>query len=477
MQALMLAAGMGRRLGKYTEECTKCMIRVGGRTLLERVVEALQLAGIQKFVVVVGWEHEQLIQYIRENITGMEFDFVYNYDYAETNNIYSLYLAREKLTQDDTILLESDLVFDCNLIQRMVSSPEENMVAVAKYEHWMDGTVTILSPDGIVQEFIEKKDFQYQSVENYYKTVNIYKFSKEFSQRQYIPFLEAYISAYGKNQYYELVLKALAHLSHANLKAFTVDDLPWYEIDDAQDLDIANTMFAEENECLARYECHYGGYWRFPRIVDFCYLVNPYFPPRKMLDQMKYFYEPLLTQYPSGMSIQKLIAGKMFKVDEDYLLVGNGAAELINVLGRVLQGKLAISIPAFNEYVRCFDKCEILKLSAIDDDFALSKNRLIEAVGRSDIVAIVNPDNPSGSFLELPHKRIYATLSFVYQNQAIELQGNVLLYFYPFANDNFEGNRVFVVKQLVSLYGVQIDTLSPRVYCSVHKRLKNSVEK
>ena len=75
MQALMLAAGMGRRLGKYTEECTKCMIRVGERTLLERAVEALQLAGIQKLVMVVGWEHEKLIEYIHKNMDL--FDFFY----------------------------------------------------------------------------------------------------------------------------------------------------------------------------------------------------------------------------------------------------------------------------------------------------------------------------------------------------------------------------------------------------------------
>lgn len=284
MQALMLAAGMGRRLGKYTEECTKCMIRVGERTLLERAVEALQLAGIQKLVMVVGWEHEKLIEYIHKNISGMEFEFVYNYDYATTNNIYSLYLAREQLMREDTLLLESDLVFDKQLLRKMAQSPEDNLVAVAKYEHWMDGTVAIISHDRIIQEFIEKKDFRFQNVNDYYKTVNIYKFSAEFSRRQYIPFLEAYITAYGKNQYYESVLKAIAHLSHAQLKAFVLDGVPWYEIDDAQDLDIADTIFAEEKDKLLRYERHFGGYWRFPELLDFCYLVNPYFPPQKMLD-------------------------------------------------------------------------------------------------------------------------------------------------------------------------------------------------
>lgn len=402
MQALMLAAGMGRRLGKYTEACTKCMIEIGGRTLLARAVESLQAAGIKKFIMVVGWEADKLVDYIQSTFTDMEFEFIYNYDYATTNNIYSLYMAREQLAQDDTLLLESDLVYETGLLRSMVECADENLVAVAKYEQWMDGTVVTLTEDGNVREFIAKKEFLYQDVEDYYKTVNIYKFSKEFSEKQYIPFLSAYITAYGKNQYYETVLKAIAHLSNAQLKAFVLEDIPWYEVDDAQDLDIANTLFAAKEDKLLAYELHFGGYWRFPGIRDFCYLVNPYFPPKRMLDQMKYFYDPLLTQYPSGMSVQKLIAGKMFQVDEDHLLVGNGAAELINVLGRALKGKLAISVPAFNEYIRCFQECELLPIPAIEFGFRLDKEQILKAAEQADILAIVNPDNPSGSFLTYP---------------------------------------------------------------------------
>lgn len=399
MQALMLAAGMGRRLGKYTEAMTKCMVSVGGRTLLERTVEALKEAGIHKFVMVVGWECDKLVDYIQNNISDMEFRFIYNYDYATTNNIYSLYMAREQLAADDTILLESDLVYDKRLLKDMVECPDANLVAVAKYEHWMDGTVTTIDERGNIQEFIEKKNFTFRDVSNYYKTVNIYKFSREFSQRQYIPFLEAYIKAYGKNQYYELVLKALAHLANAQLKAHILRDVNWYEIDDAQDLDIANTIFAAEEEKLLAYERHFGGYWRFPGLKDFCYLVNPYFPTKTMLEQMKFFYEPLLTQYPSGMSIQKLITGKIFSLEEDYLLVGNGAAELINVLGKTLSGKMAISVPAFNEYIRCFRGCEIVPLAGIESDFQANEQLLCDMARQTNILAIVNPDNPSGSFL------------------------------------------------------------------------------
>lgn len=113
---------------------------------------------------------------------------------------------------------------------------------------------------------------------------------------------------------------------------------------------------------------------------------------------MKYFYEPLLTQYPSGMKVQKLVASKLFGVDDDYLLVGNGAAELIHGLGQILRGKLAISMPSFNEYVRCFKNCEIIKIPALKKDFCLDLDYFIQATQGADIVVIINPDNPSGNF-------------------------------------------------------------------------------
>ena len=400
MQALMLAAGMGRRLGKYTEAQTKCMIEVGGRTLLDRAAESLKLAGVNRLIMVVGWEGDKLVQYARENLCDLELEFVYNYDYECTNNIYSLYMARDWLAQDDTLLLESDLIFAPDLLEKVVLCPNKNVAVVAKYQQWMDGTVVTLGKNGDIQEFIEKKDFLYRDVERYYKTTNIYKFSKEFSTNQYLPFLQAYITAYGKNQYYETVLKAISHLAKAQLKAFILEEsIPWYEIDDAQDLDIANTLFAKESDRLAAYEQHYGGYWRFPAIKDFCYLVNPYFPPQKMLDQMKYFFDPLLMQYPSGMNVQRLIAGKMYQIEEDYLLIGNGAAELIETLGRVIHKKTALSIPAFHEYIRCFRNCELVFLYTEEDSFQLKKERLLQAIDQAETLVLINPDNPSGSFL------------------------------------------------------------------------------
>ena len=460
MQALMLAAGMGKRLGAYTNNQTKCMVKVGGKTLLEHAADALREAGIRKFVIVVGYEGEKLMEFAREKLSDMELEFVVNKDYGTTNNIYSLYMAREQLMADDTIMLESDLIYEPRLIKEMVECDAPNVVAVAKYEHWMDGTVTLVGEDGTIQEFIEKKNFRYDSVSQYYKTVNVYKFSREFSAEQYVPFLTAYIQAYGKNQYYEMVLKALAHLHFAGLKAFEMGDIKWYEIDDVQDLDIANTMFATDEDRLRAYECHFGGYWRFGGLKDFCYLVNPYFPPQKMVDQMTYFYKTLLTQYPSGMYVQKLLAGKMYGVKEDYLLVGNGAAELINTLGRTMSGKTALSIPAFNEYVRCFPDCEIFPISGAKSDFRFDMAELRKAAAEMDNLVIINPDNPSGAFLTeeemmelceicLDHNTTLVVdesfVDFAERKQRYTLLKNEILEAYP---------NLMVVKSISKSYGV-----------------------
>lgn len=399
MQAMILAAGMGRRMGKYTESCTKCMVSVADKTLLERVVDALLEAKITKLVMVVGYEADRLKKFVEECHFPIEVEYVENTVYAETNNIYSLFLAKDYLMRDDTILLESDLIFDSCIIKEIVESPEKNLVVAAKYEQWMDGTVVLLDNQEHILDFVDKKQFRYEDIQYYYKTVNIYKFSKEFSEKQYVPFLEAYLKAYGTNQYYEQVLKILSHISGSQLKAYILDDENWYEIDDAQDLDIANTIFAND-DILKKYEFHFGGYWRFPKVKDYCYLVNPYYPPQKMIDQMKSFFTELLTQYPSGMDIQKLNAGSMFDVDEEYLLVGNGAAELIEVLGRkILSGRMSVGIPTFNEYIRCFENCEMHLMDNSKNGYQYNVQQILSEIENTDNLLIINPDNPSGSFI------------------------------------------------------------------------------
>lgn len=401
MQALILAAGMGKRLKKYTKKNTKCMVEVNEKKLIDRTIENLLAINIKKIIMVTGYEGENLRRYLEENYKNRNINFLFieNKKYKETNNIYSLYLAKDELEKDDTILLESDIIFEQKVLEKLLINKNENIALVAKYEQWMDGTVVTIDDEDNINEFFDKQEFNYNNANKYYKTVNIYKLSKQFSREYYNHFLEAYIKAFDKNDYYESVLKVVNRFKDSTLKALDISGCKWYEIDDQQDLDIASVIFAEEKDIVRQYEKRYGGYWRFNPIIDFCYLVNPYFPDKKYIDKIKYSLTDLLVSYPSGLSIQNKLAANIFNVDEENIIVGNGAAELINNLRYVIKGKLGVFIPTFNEYVRCFPNCEIIKINTKETDYKVTKELIYKNIDNLDSIAIINPDNPSGNFI------------------------------------------------------------------------------
>ena len=319
--------------------------------------------------------------------------------YNKTNNIYSLYLAKEYFVEDDTLLIESDLIFDDALFHKIVDNSYPNLALVAKYETWMDGTMVRLDEDDNIVNFVPKKAFNYNDIAYYYKTVNIYKFDKKFIASNYIPFLEAYITALGNNEYYEQVLRVITLLDKCDLKALPLQGEKWYEIDDVQDLDIAETLFAEEG--LSLYQKRYGGYWRFPTLLDFCYLVNPYFPPQRMVEEMKSNFATLLTEYPSGMSVNNLLISKYFNLNRDYVCVGNGAAELIKVLMEFLEGNLGVIYPTFEEYPNRYPNQHIISYVPDNTAFSYSVSDLQNYFSDKSLSALllINPDNPSGNFI------------------------------------------------------------------------------
>ena len=407
MQAIILAAGMGKRLRSYTKDATKCMVKVNGKTLIEYMIEALVSNNIERLVVVVGYKGQLLKDFIAskfntENLHGMRIEYIENPVYDTTNNIYSLYLAGSEMAKADTLLLESDLIFKPEILTRLLSSPDENLAVVSPFESWMDGTCTLLDGNNCITGILDKVHFNWSDTERYYKTVNIYKFSKEFSQQYYLPFLDAYQKAFGKNEYYEQVLKVISFLSSSTLKGLVVSGDDWYEIDDPADLAIAEDRFKTGSEKLHSLQKRYGGYWRFPQLKDFCYLVNPYFPPEKLINEMTASFGTLLTQYPSGAAQQSLLASKIFNVLPEHIAVGNGAAELIASLAKFLEGTVAIPFPTFNEYPERFASARMIPVPTDMQTFSYSVDDIIDTVKkeRAKAAVLINPDNPTGNFLE-----------------------------------------------------------------------------
>lgn len=407
MQAIILAAGLGRRLGDLTRNNTKCMIEVNGVKLIDRMLDQLSRLSLNRVVIVVGYQAQNLIDHINSHYSGeLEIAYVTNPIYDKTNNIYSLALAKEQLQQDDTLLLESDLIVDESLFQMVLSNPYPNLALVAKYETWMDGTMVRIDNDGNILNFVPKKAFRYEDVPYYYKTVNIYKFSRQFSQEQYVPFLEAYSRVMGNNEYYEQVLRILTLLDRTGMKALPIGSQKWYEIDDIQDRDIAETIFSDDDTKLAKYQKRFGGYWRFPHLLDFCYLVNPYFPTMRMKNEMRANFDTLLTEYPSGMGVNSLLAGKYFGIKQEYICVGNGAAELIKcVMERHTMGRVGVTSPTFEEYPNRLHPDQIVRFVPQNADFSYTAEDLKSFFCDKGIstLLLVNPDNPSGNYIKKAH--------------------------------------------------------------------------
>lgn len=402
MQAIILAAGMGKRLGELTKNNTKCMVEVNGVRLIDRTLNQLSRLELTRLVIVVGYEGQKLIDYIGDRYSDrLKIEYVENPVYDKTNNIYSLALAKEHLQEEDTILIESDLIFDDNMFSLIIDNPYPNLALVAKYETWMDGTMVRISEDNDILNFVPKAAFRYEDVDKYYKTVNIYKFSKEFSRTKYVPFLTAYTTAVGNNEYYENVLSIITFLNKKELKALPIGNEKWYEIDDKQDLDIAEALFADEKDILRKYYGRFGGYWRFPKMLDFCYLVNPYFRSSKIIDEMQANFRTLIAEYPSGMKVNTLLASKCWGVKEDYIVPGNGAAELIKALMELLPGTLGITRPTFEEYPNRREEDTLVTFVPANDEFRYSSQDLIDyfSVNRADNILLINPDNPSGNFI------------------------------------------------------------------------------
>lgn len=460
MQAVILAAGMGKRLKELTKDQTKCMVEVNGIKLIERMLRILEKKCFSRIIIVIGYCGEALRQFVDKLEIHTPVFYVENEVYSRTNNIYSLFLARHFLLEDDTLLLESDLIFEESAVDLLMDDPRKTLALVDTFESWMDGTCFVLDQEDRITDFISGKLLQFSNKNQYYKTVNIYKFSKEFSAGFYVPFLQAYSSVMGNNEYYESVLKIILAVDKNVIRAKRLEGQLWYEIDDAQDLDIAETLFIEDGyEKYKRLTSRYGGYWRFPHLKDFCYLVNPYFPTAHMVEELKSNFESLLRQYPSGMDVNCLLAAKNFGIHREHIVVGNGAAELIKALMEALPGKIGIIRPTFEEYPnRCKDRCVIYDCAEDDFDYKPDKIKNYFLAAGIRIMVLINPDNPTGHYLN--KKECMDFLEWCEEHQiTMVLDESFIDFAEPddtFLSENLlcRYPNLFVIKSISKCYGV-----------------------
>ena len=395
-RAVILAAGKGNRLQPLTADIPKCLAEIGGEALLERALRALASQGVCEATVVVGYKGEA----VRERIGGTFADVAVSYidapDYETTNNIRSVWDAREALDQD-VLLLDADIVFDPDVIAGLLTELGSS-AAVATFNGSQHGTVVRRDENGHVSSFIlaadQDGDFD---AEGTFKTVNIYLLREELLRTQVLPRLEREIVAGRVHQYYEAVLRdCVADGSMTDLAAVDVSDSRWYESDDARDLDAAEFRFLDRDAQFDRIQQLHGSYWRYG-FTDHSYLYNMHFPPEEMLEGFKGSLREIVTNYPVAQSELARLVADWTGGNPDEIVVANGAAELISILGTKTGRGLTIPTPSFNEYEQVVDRDRLNRFPLDPTTFELNVTEFVaSATGSgSDIAVVVTPNNPT----------------------------------------------------------------------------------
>ncbi|WP_158837865.1 phosphocholine cytidylyltransferase family protein [Polaribacter sp. L3A8] len=247
--ALLLAAGTGSRLFPITKDAPKCLTLVSEESMLARLVTNLKDQGFTRLVIVTGYKQECIVDFLGNQTDGLSIEYVHSPLYKTTNNIYSLWMARNSI-KEPFVLLESDLVLDTALLTHM---RYPNRIAVAKMQPWLNGTTVTLNNQNKVMQFQPGTTEPY--TETRYKTVNIYSFSLE-SWQEVTKKLNQYIEAGNVNAYYETVFTTLVAEKTLAFEAVSFDEKPWYEVDTILDLAEAEKLFpvaAEEEVTYALY--------------------------------------------------------------------------------------------------------------------------------------------------------------------------------------------------------------------------------
>lgn len=400
MQAIILAAGMGKRLRPLTDNIPKCMVPVNDTPILINTLDILSQFPVEEVIIVVGHKRDVIMERVGSRYKGMTITYVVNDVYDKTNNIYSLWLAKD-LVRDNVLLFEGDIFFEKALIDLVLKDENCNSVLVNSYHSYMDGTVIEIAEDQSVRRLIPRKeqglDFDFT---HKYKTVNIYNFTRDFFLNILVPHLDTYLKTQSVNEYYELVLGVIIYIGNPKLYAAIADGVKWYEIDDANDLQKANYIFSSPEQKLRTIDTSHGGYWRYD-FTDFCYLYNLYFPTPRLFSELDYALPKLVSNYPSGLAFMKRLLSRWINVPPEHLVVGNGASEIIKVMNRLLVKKMTIPVPSFNEYENTLPSEGVHFYNLAETGFAIDPGRLVSEVRKSgsNAVLLINPNNPTSMYL------------------------------------------------------------------------------
>jgi histidinol-phosphate/aromatic aminotransferase/cobyric acid decarboxylase-like protein/choline kinase len=450
MKAIILCAGYGNRMSPLTKTTHKTLLKIGEETIIDRILNSLINNDILNVVIVTGYLEEQLKRHINDNFSNLAVQYIHNPRYRETNNIFSLALAFENISIDDDILLiESDIIYNDAVLQRAINAKYENVALVSPYKIGMDGTVVQLSSNKILNIFPPHLHDENFNLFDKFKTLNIYKFSKDFCQKEFRKLLIHYARSIDDNSYYELVLGIIIYMQRQYIYAEVIDNNDWFEVDDPNDLENALFQFKQE-ERITILNKNSGGYWHFD-MVDFCYIRNMYFPSHAVLAELKNHVPKLLQNYGSAQGNLNQKLSYVVQYNSQHLIALNGASQIYPILRNLLGNKKGlIPDPTFGEYHKLFNDFQTYNTTRNS-----GKEEIQSKISESEVIVIVNPNNPTGSILgssfiwELVNN--YTDKLFVIDESFIEFSEEISIIDFL---EHMPKNNVLVLRSMSKSYGL-----------------------
>jgi histidinol-phosphate/aromatic aminotransferase/cobyric acid decarboxylase-like protein/choline kinase len=449
MIAIILAAGLGNRMLPLTENTHKTLLKIGNVPIINRIIDSLIPYKLSKIYIVTGYKHEELSEHINNTYANLPIQFIYNENYAITNNIYSLSLGLDKIADlDDCILIESDLIYKPEILHNLINNEHDNVALVSKYQNGLDGTVVELDNKKIVNVIPTHLQKQYKNLYHTYKTINIYKFKKDFLEK-YKLFLNWYSKTVNDNCYYELILGLLIYMKEVDFYSEVIDIKDWSEVDTPNDLELCEFKFSDKK--IEILEKNFGGYWKYPDIIDFYFIRNMHYPSETFLSEMQSQLPHLLQNYGSKFDVVNKKLSYFLLENENNLCVLNGLSQIYPFIKEKYHDKISlIPNPTFGEYLNISDN--VVKYQ---DNIGYKYNEIEKILQFVDNIFVVNPNNPTGTLFDLNKLKNYIKK---YSNKLFFIDESFIDFapensIVPFIKEN-ECSNVVVLKSLSKVIGM-----------------------
>lgn len=242
MKAIILAAGVGSRIRPLTDNCPKSLLKVGGKTILEMMVSHIQDCGINQVVFVLGYLQNQIKDYVKANFPDLNTHFITNERFSQTNTGYSLMLTRDLIKDSAFIKFDADVVFDKEILNRLIASEYANCLCIDKNIHLDAEEIKVIIGDN---NRVVKASKEVNPSDAAGESIGIEKISAETAKLLYTELEKMMEKEENHQQYYEGAYERLMEKA-VDFHALDISGLKWTEIDTREDFATAEKIFSQK---------------------------------------------------------------------------------------------------------------------------------------------------------------------------------------------------------------------------------------